>query len=92
MYGRRTLPIWDIPSDTASDARRRRVVADDADDGPVMLVYDGNDRFNARGTPAELSDFEAELAAVLERGGTAQLAWSRYQAGRHDPVTEYPLG
>ena len=76
----------------AGDARLSRVVVDAAADGVVMLVYDGNDRFNVRGAPATLSDFAAELVAVIGRGGSVSLAWSRYQAGRHDPVTEYSLG
>jgi len=77
----------------AGDVRRRHIVVDDGT-GPVLVVYDDNDRFNLHGSPATLSVFEAELADALARGGPTglSLAWSRYQAGRDDPVSEYSLG
>ena len=75
----------------AGDVHRNQVVVTDADI-PVMLVYDDNDRFNVRGSPVALSVFEAELADVLRRGDQPLLTWSRYQAGRDDPVAEYSLG
>ena len=75
----------------AGDVRRRQVVVDDGD-GPVLLVYDGNDRFNLRGEPTTITVFEAELAAALRLGGGGmQLEWSNYRAGSDRRVTEYEL-
>ncbi len=73
------------------DVRRRHIVVDDGD-GPVLLVYDGNDRFNLRGEPTTITVFEAELALALGRGGGGlQLEWSNYRAGSDRRVTEYEL-
>ena len=75
----------------AGDVRRRQVVVDDGD-GPVLLVYDGNDRFDLRGEPTTITVFEAELAAARRRGGGGlQLEWSNYRAGSDRRVTEYEL-
>jgi len=75
----------------AGDVRRRQVVADDGS-GPVLLVYDDNDRFNLGGAPATIAVFEAELAEALRRGGSSlQLAWSNYRPGSDRRVTEYEL-
>ena len=75
----------------AGDVRRRQVVVDDGD-GPVLLVYDGNDRFNLRGAPITITVFEAELAIALRLGsGGLQLEWSNYRAGSDRRVTEYEL-
>ncbi|MYH71130.1 MAG: S-layer homology domain-containing protein [Acidimicrobiia bacterium] len=76
----------------AGDIDRRQVVVNHATDGPVMLVYDSNDRFNLRGLPTTLTVFETELAAQLRRNNQVLLTWSDYRAGREDPVTEYSLG
>ena len=75
----------------AGDVRRRHIVADDGT-GPVLLVYDGNDRFDLRGAPASMAAFEAELAAALGRDTPGvSLAWSNYLAGSDGRVTEYDL-
>ena len=50
--------------------------------GPVLLVYDGNDRFNLEGDPTSMAAFEAELAAALRRTTPdVELEWSNYLAG-----------
>ncbi|MDE0162663.1 MAG: hypothetical protein OXL98_13115, partial [Acidimicrobiaceae bacterium] len=75
----------------AGDVRRRQVVADDGD-GPVLLAYDDNDRFNLNGSPATIAVFESELAEALRLGGPSrQLAWSNYRPGSDGRVTEYSL-
>ena len=75
----------------AGDARRRHIVVDDGE-GPVLLVYDDNDRFNLRGEPITIAVFEAELAIALRRESPGlQLAWSNYRAGSDRRVTEYTL-
>ena len=53
------------------DVRRRHIVVNDGT-GPVLLVYDGNDRFNLRGEPTSIAVFE-----VCARGGAqAGEPWS----------------
>ena len=74
----------------AGDVRRKQIVADA--DGPVMMVYDDNDRFNVRGEPTTMTVFEAELAAMLRRGDQYLLEWSNYRVGQDDLITEYSLG
>ena len=75
----------------AGDVRRRQVVVDDGD-GPVILVYDDNDRFNLGGEATSMAVFEAELAAALRRESPSlELAWSNYRAGSDRRVTEYTL-
>ena len=71
------------------DLRRTQIVVDDGD-GPVLLTYDDNDRFNVAGRPTTLAVFEAELADVLNNPGR-QLAWSNYEAGRAHRVAEFTL-
>ena len=65
----------------------------DDGDGPVLLVYDDNDRFNLRGSPTTIAVFEAVLAEALTRGSPTglQLAWSNYRPGSDRRVTEYSL-
>ena len=74
----------------AGDVARRQIVVDATD--PVMVVYDGNDRFNLRGEPTTLSVFEAELANTLRLDNPDLLIWSNYRVGLDDPITEYSLG
>ena len=75
----------------AGDVRRRQVVVNDGS-GPVLLVYDDNDRFNLRGAPISLAAFEAELAADLRRASPSlSLSWSNYRPGSDRRVTEYNL-
>ena len=72
------------------DVERNYIVVDDGT--PVLLVYDGNDRFNLDGRPATLAAFEAELAEAIERGDSSRfLTWSNYLPDRDEPVTEYKL-
>ncbi len=76
----------------AGDVRRRQIVADDGT-GPVLLVYDDNDRFDLRGAPTTITVFEAVLAEALTRGSPTalNLAWSNYRPGSDRRVTEYSL-
>lgn len=75
----------------AGDVRRRQIVADDGE-GPVLLIYDGNDRFNLRGSPTSMVVFEAVLADALNRTSPGlNLSWSNYQPGSDGRVTEYSL-
>ncbi|MXZ54152.1 MAG: hypothetical protein F4Z34_13315 [Acidimicrobiaceae bacterium] len=76
----------------AGDVRRRHIVAHDGD-GPVLLVYDDNDRFNLRGSPTTVAVFESVLADAFRRGGSTglSLAWSNYRPGSDRRVTEYSL-
>ena len=75
----------------AGDVPRRQIVVDDGD-GPVIVVYDDNDRFNLHGVPTTMAAFEAEFAAALRLASPGlQLAWSRYSAGSARPVSEYTL-
>jgi len=76
----------------AGDVRRRQVVVDDGS-GPVLLVYDDNDRFNLRGSPTTMAVFEAVLGEALTRGSPTglNLAWSNYRPGSDRRVTEYSL-
>ena len=75
----------------AGDVRRRQVVVNDGS-GPVLLVYDDNDRFNLRGAPISMAAFEAELAADLRRASPSlSLSWSNYRPGSDRRVTEYDL-
>ena len=74
----------------AGDVHRRHIVVEDG--GPVLLVYDGNDRFNLGGAPATLAVFEAEVAEALERDDPGrQLTWSNYGTDSARRVTEYNL-
>ena len=74
----------------AGDVHRRHIVVEDG--GPVLLVYDGNDRFNLGGAPTTLAVFEAEVAEALERDNLAwQLTWSNYGTDSARRVTEYSL-
>ena len=73
------------------DVQRNHIVVDDGT-SPVLLVYDGNDRFDLNGRPATLAAFEAELAEAIERGDSSRfLTWSNYLPDRDEPVTEYNL-
>lgn len=73
------------------DIRHRHIVARDAD-GPVLLEYDGNDRFNLSGNPVSLPVFESVLAEQLKLDTpTATLEWSSYRPGNPGRVTEYNL-
>ena len=73
------------------DVRRRHIVVDDGA-GPVLLVYDDNDRFNMDGRPTSMAAFETALAAGLRAGsGSLQLEWSNYRPGSDRRVTEYEL-
>jgi hypothetical protein len=75
----------------AGDVHRRHIVVNDGT-GPVLLVYDGNDRFNLRGQPASMAVFEAELATALRRDNPGlTLEWSNYSPGSEGRVTEYDL-
>ncbi len=75
----------------AGDIRRRHIVVNDGD-GPVLLVYDDNDRFNLRGEPTSMAAFEAVLAAALRQDSPGvTLEWSNYRAGSDRRVTEYDL-
>ena len=74
----------------AGDVRRRQIVADDS--GPVLLVYDDNDRFNLSGSPTSMAVFEAVLAEALRRTSPGlSLSWSNYRPGSDRRVTEYSL-
>ena len=74
----------------AGDAHRRHIVVEDS--GPVLLVYDDNDRFNLNGRPTTLAVFETEVAEALERDNLAwQLTWSNYGTDSARRVTEYNL-
>ena len=73
------------------DVRQRHIVVDDGG-GPVLLVYDDNDRFNMDGRPTSMAAFEAALAAGLRAGsGSLRLEWSNYRPGSDRRVTEYEL-
>ena len=73
------------------DVQRNHIVVDDGT-SPVLLVYDGNDRFDLNGRPATLAAFEAELAELIERGdGSRRLTWSNYLSDRDQRITEYNL-
>ena len=75
----------------AGDVHRRHIVVNDGT-GPVLLVYDRNDRFNLRGEPTSMAAFEAELAIALRRDSPGvTLEWSNYLAGSDGRVTEYDL-
>ena len=83
----------------AGDAASRQIVADadtnpnDQVISPVLVAYDGNDRFNLRGKPTTIAAFEAELAEALKLDDPdLELSWSNYQAGQNDPIAEYSLG
>ncbi len=74
----------------AGDVHRRQIVVDD--NGPVLLVYDDNDRFDLDGAPTTLAVFEAELAEALERDNPGrELTWSNYSTDSARRVTEYDL-
>ena len=74
----------------AGDVHRGQIVVEDS--GPVLLVYDDNDRFNLGGAPTTLAVFEAEVAEALERDNLAwQLTWSNYGTDSARRVTEYNL-
>ena len=76
------------------DIRRRHIVVDDIESGvtPVLLEYDGNDRFNVSGDPVSLAVFESVLADELKlESPDADLEWSNYRAGSAARVTEYNL-
>ena len=73
------------------DVRRREIVVNDGT-GPVLLVYDGNDRFNLEGDPTSMAGFEAALAAALRLATPGvELEWSNYLANSDSRVTEYDL-
>ena len=73
------------------DVSRRHIVVDD-EDGPALLEYDDNDRFNLQGEPTSMAAFEAELAIVLRQESPGvSLRWSNYKAGSTARVTEYRL-
>ena len=73
------------------DVLRRHIVVNDGT-GPVLLVYDDNDRFNLDGAPTSMAGFEAELAAALRHATPGmELEWSNYRAGSDARVTEYDL-
>ena len=75
----------------AGDVRRRHIVVNDGT-GPVLLVYDDNDRFDLRGSPTSMAAFEAELATALRRDTPGvTLEWSNYRPGSDRRVTEYNL-
>ena len=83
-------PGGDNKAVLAGDVHRRQIVVEDS--GPVLLVYDDNDRFNLGGAPATLAVFEAELAEALERDNPGrQLTWSNYSTASARRVTEYNL-
>ena len=76
----------------AGDVHRHHIVVNDGT-GPVLLVYDDNDRFNLRGEPTSMAAFEAVLAAALRRDTPGlTLEWSNYRPGSDGRVTEYDLG
>ena len=78
----------------AGDARRREVVVrdNDANSTPLLVVYDGNDRFNLRGEPTTIDVFDAVLAEALRKDNPGlSLAWTNYLAGSDRRVTEYSL-
>ena len=73
------------------DVRRSHIVVDDGT-GPVLLVYDSNDRFNLEGDPTSMAGFEAALAAALRLATPGvELEWSNYLANSDSRVTEYDL-
>ena len=75
----------------AGDIHRRHIVVNDGT-GPVLLVYDNNDRFNLQGEPTSMAAFEAELAIALRRDSPGvTLEWSNYRPGSDRRVTEYDL-
>ena len=75
----------------AGDVHRRHIVVNDGA-GPVLLVYDGNDRFNLEGEPTSLAAFEAELTIALRRATPGlNLEWSNYRAFSDGRVTLYEL-
>ena len=75
----------------AGDVRRREIAVNDGQ-GPVLLTYDGNDRFNLRGEPTTITVFEAALAEDLRRDSPGlSLEWSNYRAGSDGRVAEYDL-
>ncbi|MYA85441.1 MAG: hypothetical protein F4Y12_07635 [Acidimicrobiaceae bacterium] len=81
----------DSGSVLAGDARSMQIVVDDGD-GPVMLVFDDNDRFNLGGQPTTITLFQAELAEALKRDNPGlELEWSNYRARSERRVTEYSL-
>ncbi len=74
----------------AGDAGRRHIVVNAA--APVLLVYDGNDRFDLDGRPTSMAAFEAELAAALRRESPGvSLEWSNYSPFSPDRIAEYDL-
>ena len=99
--GTATTVYWavDAGSDSGASARnvltgdvRRGHIVVDGGSGPVLLEYDDNDRFSLGGTPATLTVFATELAAVLTRGSSGSfLSWSNYSPGSDRRVTEYDL-
>ena len=73
------------------DIRRRHIVVDDGE-GPVLLEYDDNDRFNLSGDPVSLAVFQSVLADELKLASPdVNLEWSNYRAGSTARVTEYNL-
>ena len=73
------------------DVNRRHIVVNDGT-GPVLLVYDDNDRFDLRGSPTSMAAFEAELATALRRDTPGvTIEWSNYRPGSDRRVTEYDL-
>ena len=93
-----TTVYWTTDAEASGDSRvvrtgdvaRNHIVVDDGT--PVLLVYDDNDRFDLDGHPATLAEFEAELAATIERDdGSRSLTWNNYDVGNKRPVTEYDL-
>ena len=74
------------------DIRRKHIVVADTGVTPVLLEYDGNDRFNVAGDPVSLAFFESVLAAELKfENPDAELEWSSYRAGSSRSVAEYNL-
>ncbi len=76
------------------DVGRRHIVVDDGEPGvtPVLLEYDGNDRFNLSGDPVSLAVFQSVLAEELKSASPdARLEWSNYRPGNDARVTEFSL-
>ena len=98
--GTRTATVyWTVDAPLTGSARsvlggdvdRRHIVVDDS--GPVLLVYDRNDRFKLRGTNTSMADFEAELAADLRRASPSlSLSWENYATDSTRRIVEYDLG
>ena len=73
------------------DVTRRHIVVDGGE-GPVLLEYDDNDRFNLSGDPVSLAVFQSVLADELKLASPdVNLEWSNYRAGNAGRVTEYNL-